>query len=303
MPIDDPLWPTADRWLAAGHPRPELLVVGVPSSTASLTPSNAHLTPAQLRTRLGRFSTYQGEWDLDLAPVPVADLGDWPVEQLDMHQMPVEVEQRVASLPSAPLYLFIGGDNAVTRPLVRGLAAGSLGQAGVLTFDAHHDVRALDRGPTNGTPIRGLVQEDGLPGSHVAQVGIHSYANSRPYRRWCDEQGIAVFPMAAVDSWGVEDVTAAALDALDRVAEWIYVDIDLDVLDRAFAPACPGARPGGMTPRQLAAAARVVGRHPKVRAVDLVELDPERDRDGLTLDCAATVMLSVVAGFAERRAA
>jgi arginase family enzyme len=206
------------------------------------------------------------------------------------------------SLPAAPVKAFLGGDNALTRPLVRGLCAGDLSRVGVLTLDAHHDVRLTAGGPTNGSPIRGLI-EDGLPPNRVVQVGIHSFANSSEYRAYCAEWGIEVVTMNTVDEVGAGWVVTSALQDLARRCDWIYVDVDVDVLDLAFAPACPGARPGGMTPRQLAAACRASGAHPKVRAVDFVEVDPGRDRDGLTVMNAATAFLSFVSGMTARGAA
>lgn len=299
MAIVDPLWPRADLWLASDCDDPDVAVVGVPSSTASLSPSHADRTPAELRRALARFSTYHGEWDVDITEVTVADRGDLPVHDLDMYAMPPAVAELAGTLPTVPLTLYLGGDNAITRPLV-GVTADDLQRIGVLTFDAHHDVRTLDLGPANGTPIRGLIEEDGLLGEHVVQVGLHSFANSLPYRRWCETQGITVYTMDTVEAWGIEDVVGTALDALDRDCEVIYVDVDVDVLDRAFAPGCPGARPGGMRVRDLAAGVRMCGAHPKVAAMDFVEVDPTRDHDGLTLDALATVFLAAVAGFAAR---
>lgn len=301
MAIEDPSWPRADGWLGRGDPDPDVAVVGVPTSSASLSPSSAHRTPAALRERLGRFSTYHGEWDVDLEPVRIADRGDLDVAGLDMWAMPDEVQHAVSRLTPVPLTLYLGGDNAITRPLAKATAGGDLSSIGVLTFDAHHDVRSLDRGPTNGTPVRGLI-EDGLPGDRVSQVGIHSFANSLPYRRWCDERGIQVATMAEVEERGVDAVVGESLDRLARGGRRVYVDVDVDVLDRAFAPGCPGARPGGMTVRQLARATRLAARHPSVVAIDFVEVDPDRDPDGLTLDALATVFLAACAGFAERAA-
>ncbi len=301
MAIVDPSWPRADLWLAAECEQPELAVVGVPTSSASLSPSDADRTPAELRRTLARFSTYHGEWDIDVGDVKVDDRGDLAVHDLDMHTMPGAVEELASSFPAVPLTLYVGGDNAITRPLVKVVSGGHLDRVGVLTFDAHHDVRTLDFGPTNGTPIRGLVEEDGLPGTNIVQVGIHSFANSLPYRRWCEERGVTVYPMEVVESWGVEDVVGTALDALARECDVVYVDVDVDVLDRAVAPGCPGARPGGMRVRDLATGVKMCGAHPKVAAIDFVEVDPTRDRDGLTLDALATVFLAAVAGFARRR--
>jgi arginase family enzyme len=196
--------------------------------------------------------------------------------------------------------VFVGGDNAITRPLVTGLWGDDLAATGVLTFDAHHDVRTLDRGPSNGSPIRGLV-EDGLPPAHIVQVGIHTFANSAAYRRWCEERGILVISMRRVQKDGIDSVVNGALGRLAGRCARIFVDFDIDVLDRAFAPACPGSRPGGMAPRDLLRAAELCGAHPGVAACDLVEVDPERDRDDLTLMNTAAVLLSFASGLVLRR--
>lgn len=300
MPIEDPNWPRADQWLASDDPDPQLIVAGVPTSVASLSPSAAYMTPGYLRRRLGRFSTFHSELGIDLWQVRVADIGDFEVRDLDMFLMPTALEHRARQLPECELKLFIGGDNAITRPLVKAVAADRITNIGLLTFDAHHDVRALEAGPSNGTPVRGLI-EDGLIGEHVIQVGIHSFANSYEYRRYCNQKGVGICTVTQVEELGIDAVVTEALDILGARCEVIYVDVDLDVLDRAFAPGCPGSRPGGLTVRQLARGVEIAAGHPKVAAMDFVEVDPEVDPDGLTLDAAATVFLSAVAGFAELR--
>ena len=296
--IPDPLWPRADAWLAGGAAEPDLVVVGVPSSSASLVPSQAWRAPAAVRNALSRFSTFDGETGADLSSVAVHDLGDWPVDGLDMNVMPGEVGRLSRELPAGPVRAFFGGDNAITRPLVASM--GDLADAGVLTIDAHHDVRSTESGPTNGSPIRGLI-EDGLPDGRVIQIGIHSFANSREYRDYCIAHGVEVVTMATVDEVGVGWVVTTALNDLARRCRRIFVDVDLDVLDIAFAPGCPGARPGGMTPRQLAAACRAAGAHDAVSAVDFVEVDPERDRDGVTIMNMAAAFLAFVSGMAGRK--
>jgi arginase family enzyme len=299
--IDDPLWPRADRWLASGSASPELTVVGVPTSSASLSPSEAWRMPGAFREVLGRFSTWDSEDRVDIGGLAVTDLGDWAVDALDMHGVLEGVAELAGSLDGAAIHGFIGGDNSITRPLVRGLFPGDLERVGVLTLDAHHDVRSLENGPNNGTPIRGLI-EDGLPGRNVTQVGIHSFANSGPYREFCDHQGIEVITMTTVDEVGAGWLVSTALDDLAVRCDRIFVDIDMDVLDIAFAPGCPGARPGGMTPRQLAAACRAAGSHPAVVAVDFVEADPGRDPSGVTTMQVANAFLAFCSGLAQRTA-
>ena len=285
--------------MARNDADPALVVVGVPTSVASLSPSKAYQTPNRLRTVLRRFSTFHSDRAIDLRRLPVSDLGDWQVSSFGLEQYQGAIEVAARRLAKRPIHAFLGGDNGITRPLVKGLAGGQLGRVGVLAFDAHHDVRSLEQGPTNGTPIRGLI-EDGLPGEQVIQVGIHSFANSLECRTFCDEHRIRIVTMETVESQGLAPVVGAALEALGNQCEWIYVNFDLGVLDRAFAPACPGAQPGGMSPRQLATAARICGQHPQVRAVDFVEADASADVNDLTLMNMAAAFLSFAAGIADR---
>ena len=297
MPLADPFWPRADTWLAMEADDPTLVVVGVPSSKSSLSASHADLAPLVMRDRLDRFSTFHGEAPVDFGSLPVHDFGNWPVSQLDMGAMPGVVRQLAVGLPDVPLTVYLGGDNAITRPLVA--AMGDLERVGVITFDAHHDVRSLDRGPTNGTPIRGLIDQDGLPGANVVQIGIHSFSNSEPYRSYCEEKGIGVVTVTEVETSGM----AAAVDrAFERLGDCdrVYVDVDVDVLDRAFAPGCPGSRPGGLTIRQLAQGVLGCAAHPQVRAMDFVEVDPESDVGHMTIDVMAHLFLTAAAGLAAR---
>jgi formiminoglutamase len=298
--IADPLWPPADRWLGSSSEEPDLVVAGVPSSSSSLSPSEAWRTPPSLRAALARFSVYDSEDGVDLSSLGVVDLGDWPVDGIGRHEMLDQVTLLASELAAGPVHAFIGGDNAITRPLVRGLARGDLSDVGVLTLDAHHDVRSTDDGPTNGNPIRGLI-DDGLPDGRVVQVGIHSFANSSEYRDFCTDHSVEVVSMAAVDEVGAGWMVTSALDDLAKRCRTVFVDVDLDVLDLAYAPGCPGARPGGMTPRQLGAACRAAGAHPVVGAVDFVEVDAARDVTGITVLNLAHAFLSFCSGLAQRR--
>ena len=269
-------WPRASAWLAGGSKNPDALVVaGVPLTAGAVTPAGYEQGPAAVRARLARLSTWHGEWRIALEDVAVRDLGD-----------------SVAPPPlTAPLTVLIGGHNAVTWHALRREA---LDKWGLLTLDAHHDVRPYKAGAVgNGSPVRALI-DAGLRGANVVQVGIHGFSNSRAHREWCESQGVQV---CGPDRIG--DVPALLDDLADRCEE-IYVDIDLDVLDRAFAPACPGARPGGTSPRQLLEAAFAAGAHPQVRAVDIVELDPLADVAHITTDTAALALLNVAAGYVAR---
>jgi formiminoglutamase len=193
--------------------------------------------------------------------------------------------------------VLLGGDNSITRPGCHAL--GDLARCGLLTLDAHFDLRDLDRGLSNGNPVRALL-EDGLPGGHIIQVGIQSFANSHAYAEIARQAGIRMIGAEKAWSRGIGTVVEEALRLLDAQCDRIYVDLDLDVLDRIYSPATPGSRPGGFAPFQIREAARLCGAHPKVRALDLVEIDPTRDIADATVLTAAACLLEFAAGVACR---
>jgi formiminoglutamase len=291
----DPLWPRASDWLTCGGDPtgPRLALVGIPLSRTSISPSGASATPAAVRAALRRFATFHAGLDVDLSALSVTDHGD-----LDVADAGVEDHLDRVDLHGiqADLVVVLGGDNAVTRPAMRTLL--DLRTSGLLTLDAHHDVRGFHAGATNGTPVRGLL-DDGLAGRNVAQVGIGNLTNSRAYRDWCLGQGLTLVGADEVRG-RVGLVVRELLDRMARTCEAVYVDLDVDVVDSAFVPGCPGARPGGLLPHELLEAAVEAGRHPIVRAIDVTEVDATADPDGRTVDLATMCLLSAAAGLAAR---
>jgi formiminoglutamase len=297
--MNDPNWPQANVWLATDSTEPEVLVVGVPSSRSSLTPSRADLTPLELRHRLERFSTFHGEIDLDFSTVAIRDVGNWAVSEIGPVPLIGELMRLAGDLPATELKLYVGGDNAITRPLAAA-ETDDLSRLGMITFDSHHDVRSLESGPSNGNPIRGLIEEHGLPGRNIVQIGIHSFSNSEHYRAYCDDAGITTVTVEQVEKIGMRAAVDVAVSQLATTCDSIYVDVDVDVLDQVYAPGCAGARPGGLTVRQLAEGVRRCAAHHPVRAMDFVEVDPTRDVNHATLDVTAHLLLTAAAGFATR---
>lgn len=298
--VEDPHWPRASAWLSGAAETSRstgLHVTGVPTSIGSISPSRADTTPAVFRTALRRFPTFDAVAGVGLESLTAVDRGDWPLAHLDLDSVQEEIHSRAAALDRDPVHVFIGGDNSITRPLLRGLAGDRLPNVGLVTVDAHHDFRILDSGPLNGTPVRGLV-EDGVDATSIHQIGIGRLTNSGEYRSECDRLGIKV--TMADDMADAGAVMAAALEEMAERVDWVFVDFDIDVLDSAFAPGCHGARPGGITPAQLMAAAHAAGRHRSVRAADFVEVDAEADAGGITVDALAGAFVAFAAGVAAR---
>lgn len=298
LPPRDPRWPTAGEWLAAGPGRRpvDVTVLGVPTFATSLTRTGAHGTPRAVRRELQRLSTWCASRRVDLGDLAPLELPD--VEEPDQAE---EGEWRVrvaagGAADKARLAIILGGDRSATYPAMRGACDDDLQRAGLVTLAAHHGNR---EGRSNSSPVRNLI-DAGLDPERVAAVGIADWAISRSYADEAHARGISTISRGDVESRGMSDVMAEALEIAGRSGSPVYVALDLGVCDRPVAPACPGALPGGLSARELLSAAYEAGRDPRVIALDITEVDAAADRDGRTVRLAALALLEAVAGLAMR---
>ena len=272
-------------------------LLGAPMEAGSVTPGRCDLAPETVRRTLRRFSTYDLETGEEIQ-IGVRDLGDVDVRGVSPADGfgPI-VEAVRGAVADHELTLLVGGNNAVTRPAAHGLAL-PLERVGLITIDAHFDMRETDGGPMNGNPIRCLL-EDGLPGRNLVQIGLAPFANTAKMHEDVMAAGAGTFTLSECLEDGIFLVLDDALERLAHV-EAIIVDFDIDVIDRAQCPGAPGARPGGMPVRMFFDAARYLASDPRVKLVDLTEFDPSLDVGDTTALTAARWVCEVLAGFEAR---
>jgi arginase family enzyme len=272
-------------------------LLGAPMEAGSVTPGRCDLAPETVRRALKRL----GVWDLvsgielDLA---VRDAGDVPVQGVSPADGFAPIRDAVAQATGAhDLVILIGGNNAVTRPAAHGLDL-PLAEIGLITLDAHHDMRPTGEGPINGNPVRCLL-EDGLPGANIAQLGLAPFANTRTMTEDAVATGIHLWDIEDVLEQGIGAAIDSALEHLSHV-EAILVDFDIDVIDRAQLPGAPGARPGGLPVTEFFRAARRLASEERVRLVDLTEFDPSLDVSDISALTAGRWVCEILAGYTMR---
>lgn len=283
---------------------PDIGFIGVPLSKTSISVSAASMTPNALRELFGKVTTYQVDEDVDISSLSGCDLGDIRMHPTDLLGCHANIEQGLAEvfaqLPTM-LPIIAGGDHSITCPSVKAFAKQYAGRVGIIQFDAHMDVRNLtDGGPTNGTPIRGLLESGTVEGRHIVQLGIHNFANAKPYRDYAREQGITQFTARQVYKESIESLVEQAIAIAGNGTDAIYVTVDMDVLDQAYAPGVPAMVPGGMSSWQLLEALLLLGRHSKVKALDVVCVDPLQDPRRATVRTALHGILNFVTGYCQR---
>ena len=287
-------WPNISELMVDKQAESPVGMVGVPLDAGSVSPGRCDLAPALLRATLRRIGRYDVEASKELA-TQIADHGDVPIAGLSIEEAtPSIVAACKASVERHTLTLLVGGNNAVTRPGVHALDL-PLDKVGLITLDAHFDMRDTSQGLGNGNPVRAL-REDGLPGNNIAQIGLAPFANSAEMHRDAIDGGHLVVTIGQVRRDGIVQAVSTALDHV-RHCDALVIDCDIDVIDRGQLPGAPGARPGGMAVHDFFAAVRLLAAEPKVILIDLTEWDPPLDSTDLSALVAARWVAECLAGF------
>ncbi len=235
----DPNWPRASE-LLSDNAQAMFALLGIPAHQTSISPTRADTTPLAVREALLRYSTYCTSHDQDLRELEVFDAGN--VKDPDHEAGEQRVHGKLQGLKDK-FIVAIGGDNSITYSVATGLWGSQIANAGLITFDAHHDLRD---GETNGSPVQRLVNA-GLPGTRIVQIGIADFSNSPQYAQRAKEYGITVIPRSELRERSAESVIEQALAITGSGSGPIHVDFDVDVCDRSVAPGCPAAAPGGIS--------------------------------------------------------
>ena len=287
-------WPNLSDLIIAADAEAPVGLVGAPLGVGSVTPGSCDQAPALLRKTLRRIGRYDIESGREIA-ARIADHGDVAVAGMSIEQATGPIRSAVeTSTTRRDLTLLVGGNNAVTRPGVLGLGM-SLKKVGLITLDAHFDMRETDEGLSNGNPVRALM-EDGLPGANIAQVGLASFANSAKMHRDAIDAGNLVITIGEVRLNGIDRAMERALAHVGH-CQAIVVDCDIDVIDRSQFPAAPGARPGGMAAADFFRGVRFLASQARVRVIDLTEWDPPLDPTDLSALTAARWVAECLAGY------
>jgi agmatinase len=238
----------------------------------------------------------------------VFDYGDASVLPQDLQRSHEAVRakvEEVVRLGAVPLVL--GGDHSITLPSAQAVAA-VLGQGnvGVVHFDAHADTASDDWGSpiSHGTPMRRLIESGAVRGSNFVQVGLRGYWPPADVFDWMGEQGMRWHTMYEIDERGFDAVLDTAIAEALEGPSAVYLSVDVDVLDPAYAPATGTPEPGGLTARELLRAVRKVALATHLVGLDIVEVAPPYDGPGaITAEVAHRVVLEVLSALAVKKLA
>lgn len=270
------------------------VVLGLPYDGGIPSRPGARFGPCAIREALASFGTYDGEREVQ----PAADLGDLALPSMNgaaAHARIEEAARRVFAAGARPV--FLGGDHGCTGSLIRGLAAARpQASLALVTIDAHLDLREYDdeASLSSGTPFRRALETPILAGARVAMLGIRPFANSRHYLDWAGAQGIRLTTVDEIEAHGAARAAKAALYTATAGADALYLSIDMDAADAAFAPGVSAAGIGGLSAREMITLVKTVAADPRLVGADIMETSPPHDADGRTAKLAARLLLELL---------
>ncbi|MFB7600730.1 agmatinase [Streptomyces sp. NPDC056160] len=226
----------------------------------------------------------QGTFDL----IRAVDAGDIDLSPYDMGAAMALATSRLAELAERnDALLMIGGDHSLSLAALRAAHA-RYGPLAVLHLDAHSDTYPPVYGGTfhHGTPFRHALEEGLVAPGALVQVGIRGHTPAVDSLAWAREQGVSIVTADQV----MEDGIRLVLDLLQAKTAGLplYVSVDVDVADPAFAPGTGTPAPGGLSSREVLALIRGVGALRPV-GFDVVEVCPAHDVAGITALFAAEI--------------
>jgi agmatinase len=188
----------------------------------------------------------------------LVDFGDAPVLPADPAGTHEAIERTVGDvLVAGAIPIVLGGDHGIAEPDIRACAARH-GPVGLVHFDSHTDTGSVVFGVevSHGTPMRRLVEAGHLDPGRYAQLGLRGYWPGEEEFAWQREQGIESIFMHEIRSDGIDAAVERAIAAVGEGP--VFLSVDIDVLDPAFAPGTGTPEPGGMSTAELLPACRLV---------------------------------------------
>jgi agmatinase len=239
------------------------------------------------------------------AVLSVVDYGDAEVVSGDPERSHHAVKRLVGEVCSAgAVPIVLGGDHSVAHPNMTAVAEHhGPGAVGVIHFDAHTDTATDLDGVvrSHGTPMRLVVDEGSIRGDRFIQVGLRGCWPGPREFAWMRDVGFSWYTMYELDERGfrecIEEVVGTA-----RGWEKVFLSVDIDSLDPAYAPGTGTPEPGGLTPRELFHAVRRITAELPVVGMEMVEVAPMWDSHGsVTATNGHRIVLEALAGMAIRR--
>jgi len=269
----------------------EIGILGVPFDNATSYRKGAALAPAKIREITPHIAPVTEEGQR-LAGLRIRDYGDVSID-LDWKRYFATVQAQAIRVLQHPFAVFLGGDHSVTIPLSAAFSEAVSGRFGVVHIDAHVDLADEFEGHrwSHACTARRVLERSNVKPEHLAFVGIRSFMDDElAFLKAHPEIGIHT--ARDVACYGAETIAEQVIVQLQDV-DAVYVTLDIDALDPAYAPGTGTPEAGGLSTRELLELLRGIFAGLPVRALDVVEVAPSLDCADITSFAAAKAIYEI----------
>ncbi len=243
------------------------------------------------------------DWTQELVAV---DYGDAPIDILSQERSVLPVYEMAKEIMEAgAMPVTVGGDHSLMYPDVAAAAAVyGKGNVAVIHFDAHFDGIPLLYGHylSHGAMVRRLIDEGHVNGEDFYQIGLNSVKPSGKDMKWMHDSGLKFYFMQDIDDRGWKAVMDEVLaDIKKRGKKYVFISVDTDCLDPAYAPGMGTPEPGGLTIRELFPMLRAATIAHNVVGMELVEVNPLVDTTYRSRQVAVRILRELMTGVALRK--
>jgi agmatinase len=290
---------TQDPALLAGF---DVAIVGAPTDDLVSDRPGTRFGPRAIRSASCPAGMHL-EAKIDaFAALRIVDYGDAAVLPADAARSHAAIEETVGEVVAAGLLpIVLGGDHSIAEPDIHACARPH-GRVGLVHFDTHTDTGTQVFGVevSHGTPMYRLVRDGHVDPSRYVQIGLRGYWPGEPEFSWQAEQGITSFFMHDVRELGIASIVEQTVGIVGPGP--VFLSVDVDVLDPAFAPGTGTPEPGGMTSADLLWAVRALGERLELVGADVVEVIPTAVGSAdVTALVADRIVREALTGIALRR--
>lgn len=281
----------------------DVVVIGAPYDGGTSYRPGARFGPRAIRAESGLIhgtGIDRGPGTFEL--IDAVDAGDIDLSPFSMDlAMDTATEALTRLLQDNGAFLMLGGDHSLSLAALRAVHARH-GRVAVLHLDAHSDTFPPVYGGTyhHGTPFRHAIEEGLIDPAALVQVGIRGHNPTPDALEYARGHGVTI---VTADDFAERGPAAVAALVRERTAGLpLYVSVDIDVVDPAFAPGTGTPAPGGPTSREVLALLRTVGDLTPV-GFDIVEVSPPFDHGGITSLLATEIGAELLHQYARSRPA
>ncbi len=277
----------------------DVIILGIPYESALSGKRGTSLAPSYLRliSKDMQVMTREGK---RIDQMVLSDLGNIPVYPVEGDKTRTSIKEHYRYILDNSLspIIAIGGDHSSTYPMLKALQ--EKGSVGIIWFDAHRDLlnQLIGSNYSHGSPLRRAIELDNIDPKNVLLVGTR-YMDPEE-QHVVDDTEIKELRMVDLEENGFD--LSIFTDMANQIVEnvdYLYVSIDIDVLDPADAPGTGTPVGGGLTTSQLM---QMIKHIPgEIRGIDIMEVSPPLDQSGITLKATLGLITEILGRLEDQK--